>query len=220
MDKKGRMILDIVMIVMMPLLMAYSLISETWHEIMGTAIFILFITHHILNRKWYSGINKGKYIAQRIFRTILDVLLFIFMFLQPISGILISKHLYTFLPVFPITSEMREIHLMESYWGFILLSIHAGIHLKPLVTKVSKSKALKCLLISVSLLSSIYGGYVFYKRDFWKYMTGKTAFVFIDFSESRIRFCLEFLSVMVLFAAFGYIVFNYTFGKKKEVQHE
>ena len=58
------------MTVMMPLLMAYSLIGELFHEIIGSLIFILFIIHHILNRKWYGSILKGKYSAKRIFQTI------------------------------------------------------------------------------------------------------------------------------------------------------
>ena len=81
MKKEIRIIIDISMTVMMPLLMAYSLIGELFHEIAGSLIFILFIVHHILNRKWYSNVAKGKYNARRIFQTILNMLLLIFMIL-------------------------------------------------------------------------------------------------------------------------------------------
>ena len=73
MKKKIRIIIDISMTVMMPLLMAYSLIGELFHEIAGSLIFILFIVHHILNKKWYSNVAKGKYNARRIFQTILNI---------------------------------------------------------------------------------------------------------------------------------------------------
>ena len=214
--KSVRTVIDILMILLMPLLMAYSLVGETLHEIIGTAIFVLFITHHVINRKWYSALNKGRYNAQRIIRTVLDLLLFVFMILQPVSGMLISKHLYTFIPVLPVTSLMRTIHLIGSYWGFVLLSFHAGIHLKPLVNKVCVNKAARIIFIVVSLIISLFGCYVFYKRGFAGYMTGKNAFFFIDLNESRILFYLEHLAVMILFETVGYMVFNLLFGTKED----
>ena len=60
------------MTVMMPLLMAYSLIGELFHEIAGSLIFILFIVHHILNRKWYSNVAKGKYNASNPSKSALE----------------------------------------------------------------------------------------------------------------------------------------------------
>ena len=120
------------MMVLLPLLMAYSLIGETFHEVIGTLIFVLFIVHHVLNRKWYGALftpkrtgemssghfyRKGKYNTRRIFQTALDMLLLVFMLLQPISGILMSKHLYTFLPVLPISAQARSIHMLLAYWG-------------------------------------------------------------------------------------------------------
>ena len=56
------------MTLLLPLLMAYSLIGELFHEIIGTLIFLLFIIHHVLNRKWGGSLLKGKYSAGQIFR--------------------------------------------------------------------------------------------------------------------------------------------------------
>ena len=67
------------MVVLLPMLMAYSLIGETFHEVIGTVIFVRFVVHHILNRKWYTALPKGKWNSRRIFQTALDFLLFIFM---------------------------------------------------------------------------------------------------------------------------------------------
>ena len=36
--------------------MAYSLIGELFHEIDGITLFILFIIHHWLNRKWIMNL--------------------------------------------------------------------------------------------------------------------------------------------------------------------
>ena len=53
--KRIRIIVDIAMTVSLPMLMAYSLIGESFHEIIGTLMFALFILHHVLNRKWYAS---------------------------------------------------------------------------------------------------------------------------------------------------------------------
>ena len=47
MKKKNlRLVLDIAMTVLLPMLMAYSLIGEAFHEIIGTAMLFLFVVHH------------------------------------------------------------------------------------------------------------------------------------------------------------------------------
>ena len=58
--KKARMIIDILMVMLLPLLMAYSLIGENIHEVLGVCMFALFIAHHVINRKWWTGLFKGK----------------------------------------------------------------------------------------------------------------------------------------------------------------
>ena len=44
-----RMLADVGMTGLLPLLMAYSLIGEAVHEWMGIFMFLLFILHHVLN---------------------------------------------------------------------------------------------------------------------------------------------------------------------------
>ena len=123
--KKIKISIDIAMVCLLPMLMAYSLIGEKFHEIIGTVMLVLFIVHHILNRKWYATLFKGKYNVRRVFQTVIDMLLLVFMILQPVSGILLSKHLYTFLPVLPGLALTRKIHMSLAYWGYVLLIIHA-----------------------------------------------------------------------------------------------
>lgn len=81
MQKRIRLIIDIGMTLLLPLLMAYSLIGELFHEIIGTLIFLLFIIHHVMNRKWFGALVNGKYSADRIFRTVINILLIVFMIL-------------------------------------------------------------------------------------------------------------------------------------------
>ena len=208
-----RLIIDIAMTVLLPMLMAYSLIGETFHEIVGTAVFVLFIVHHILNRKWYGALFKGKYNARRIFQTVLDMLILVFMLLQPISGILMSKHLYTFLPTLPISAQARSIHMLLAYWGYVLICIHAGTHLAaPMKNLFMKSKKIFAAVCVTAVCISVYGCAAFIKRGFPGYMSGRTMFAFFDYSEPRVYFFLDYLAIMILFMMVGCLV-TYGLGR-------
>lgn len=210
MKKNIRLCIDIAMTVLLPMLMAYSLIGETFHEVIGTVMFALFIAHHILNRKWYGALRKGRYNVRRVFQTVLDLLLLVFMILQPVSGILMSKHLYTFLPSLPVSAQARAVHLLLAYWGCVLMCIHAGTHLTAPMKKLSqKNRKAWTILCAVLGLISIYGAAAFVKRGFPGYMFAQTAFAFFDFSEPRVFFFLDYLAIMILFAMLGCLI---TFG--------
>lgn len=188
------------MVLLLPLLMAYSLIGEAFHEVAGTSMFLLFLAHHWLNRAWLKNLSRGKYTALRIFQTCLNLLLLVFMIVQPLCGILMSKHLYTFLPTEGLSSPARAVHLPLANWGFVLMCLHAGTHLGSMLPKGSGEKA---VLIGLGVVS-FYGVYAFFKRQIPQYMFLKLPFVFFDYGEPRIFFLLDYLSIMILFAMIGY----------------
>ena len=74
-----RIVVDIMLITALLLSMAYLLIGIDNHEWVGTAFFVLFFVHVYLNRKWFLSIFKGKYSAVRVFRTGLNLVIFILM---------------------------------------------------------------------------------------------------------------------------------------------
>lgn len=205
MKKNKRLLIDISMTVLLPLLMAYSLIGEQFHEIAGTLMLVLFITHHILNRGWYKSLFKGKYTARRIFQTVLNMLLLVFMILQPLSGILMSRYLYTFIRLSGITATARQIHLCLAYWGFVLMCLHAGTHLTiPLGKLERKKKQTWTIVMAVLAVISVYGIFAFAKRGLADYMFLKSAFVFFNFYEPRLYFFLDYFAIMDLFAFAGF----------------
>lgn len=195
-----RRILDAAMVLLLPLLMAYSLIGEAFHEVAGTMMLVLFLLHHWMNRAWWKNLFKGRCSPQRFFQTALNLFLLLFMILQPLCGILMSKHLYTFLPTDGLSSVARAIHLPLSNWGFVLMSLHAGTHLGAMLPKGGRKAVVLTCLGAVS----VYGAYAFVKRQIPAYMFMKLPFVFFDYSEPRVFFLADYLSVMVLFAMLGY----------------
>ena len=210
MKKHFRMILDISMAVLLPMLMAYSLIGEMFHEVVGTAIFVLFIIHNILNRKWYRSIR-----SRNIFQVCLNLFLLVFMILQPVTGILLSKHLYTFLPALPVSAQLRSIHMILAYWGYVMLCGHAGTHLvAPFQKLVRKSKNGFTTLCVILGCISVYGVVSFIRRGFPGYMSGRTAFAFFDLSEPHIFFFLDYIAIMILFMMAGCVIM-YLIRKKQ-----
>lgn len=204
--KTVRMALDAAMVVLLPVLMAYSIVGETLHEIFGTAMLALFVAHHVLNRKASAAMFKGKQSPERIFKTAVNLLLFAVMILLPLSGIMMSKHLYTFLPTAGLSSAARTVHLLSSYWGFVLMSLHLGQHIDRMAAVPKSKGAARTALAVIFTAISGYGVYAFARRQIPEYMFFKTQFVFFDFDEPRIFFFIDYLSVMILFAWIGYYV--------------
>ena len=68
-----KIVVDIGMTVILLFLMAYELIGEAAHEWLGIGMLVLFIIHHILNRKWSRSVFKGKYTLFRIWQTVLVI---------------------------------------------------------------------------------------------------------------------------------------------------
>lgn len=206
-NKKLRMTVDLSMTVLLPMLMAYSLIGETFHEVIGTLMLALFITHNYLNRAWYKALFKGRYDAGRVFQTVLNLSLLIFMILQPLSGIMMSKHLYTFINVPGSASLAREIHMVLAYWGFALMSIHAGTHIAAPLGKLRNMNTArwKRMIITLGAISA-YGCVAFCKRHLAEYMFMKTAFAFFDYNEPRILFFIDYIAIMIMFAAAGCMI--------------
>ena len=207
---KANRIIDIVMVLFLPLLMAYSLIGETFHEVIGTAMFVLFILHLILHRKWWKAVPKGRYNAYRAFITVLNLILLVLMLMQPLSGISMSHHLYTFLPFTGIAASARNIHLVLGYWSYVLMSLHLGLHMEPVIQGITKGKeqtqAVQWTGRILAFLISAYGIYAFIKRGLPGYMFMQTMFDFFDFGEPVIFFIADYLAVMVLFAAAGFVI--------------
>ena len=197
------------MTALLPVLMAYSLAGETLHEIVGTAMLALFIVHHILNRKATAAMFNGRQTPVRILNTIVNLLLFAVMICLPISGIVLSKHLYTWLPTEKLSATARTVHLLLSYWGFVLMSFHLGLHLDRFLPK---RKGVRIAVYAALTLIAAYGTYAFIANRLYEYMFLQTQFVFFDFDKPLILTFIEHLSMIVLFAWIGY-------GLYKTIKH-
>lgn len=201
----AKLFIDALMTLALLFLMGYQLWGEKAHEYVGTGMFLMFIAHHILNVNRYKRLFKGKYSAMRIVTLCVDILVFLDMLAMMYSGIAMSNHVFAFLSLNADFATARRFHLLGSYWGFLLMSLHLGLHWNIIISAVSKSFHLKptgrtkTALFLFSAAVAIYGIAAFFKHDFPTYLFLQNEFVFFDFSESKLLFCLDSLAIMELF---------------------
>ena len=200
---------DIGMTVALMFLMTYEMIGQTLHEWLGIGMFLLFVIHHILNRRWFRVLLKGKYTPFRIWQTVLVVLVLFSMIGSMVSGAIISHSVLSFLPIHGGSSFGRKLHMLSAYWGFVLMSLHLGLHWNMMLGAVGKavkgtSDVRIRILRIVAAVVAVYGIYAFVKRDIGNYMLLKVHFVFFDYDEPLFFFMLDYMAVMGLFIFMGH----------------
>lgn len=201
-----KIVIDIIMTAGLMALMGYQFWGEVAHELMGTGMFVLFIAHHILNFGWYKALFKGKYSSARIFRLVINVLVLAAMLGLMISGIIMSRYVFSFLDISGGMAFARSLHIISSYWGFVLMALHLGLHWNMVIAaarKIFKPKKRSiprtAILITISAAIAGYGVYVFVKREFMTYMLLKSPFVFMDYDEPKLLFYLDYIALLGLF---------------------
>lgn len=201
MKRKIKMAVDVLMTAALLFLMGYQFWGEMAHEWVGAGMFVLFLAHHILNGSWHKNLFRGKYPPMRIFLTVIDVLTLSSMIAQMYSGIVLSRHVFTFLPIESGLASARRLHILGSYWGFLLMSLHLGLHWNAVLGMVKRRSpaaphGFRYLSISAGLAVTLYGAWVFVKREFTVYMFLQSEFVFLNYEEAKILFYLDHLSLM------------------------
>ncbi|MEY8410418.1 DUF4405 domain-containing protein [Lachnospiraceae bacterium 62-26] len=199
-----KIAVDIGMTVMLLLLMTYELIGAAAHEWLGIGIFGLFVVHHILNRKWIRCVFKGKYALFRIWQTILVIGILLTMVGSMYSGVILSEHALSFLPIKGGWAFARSLHMVCAYWGFILMSLHLGLHWGMMVgmaKRFIKETPIvgKYLFRVIALLAAGYGAYAFIQREIGRYMFLKNHFAFFNFEEPLVFFLVDYMAVMWCF---------------------
>lgn len=185
--------------------MARQLTGNSAHEWLGSGMLVLWIAHHILNRSWYSHLFKGKYMPTRILQTVINFAVLISMFGLAVSGIILSREVFAFLPISGGIALARTIHILSAFWGFVAMALHLGLHWNMVLGVVRKaagsaaSKRTRIILRVLAALIAGYGLYAFLKNRFLSYMFLTSSFVFFDFERPVPLFFTEYIAIMGLF---------------------
>ena len=195
---KQRLLLDALMSILLVLQMLYLVLSDLWHEVAGCLLLVLFILHHVANRRWYKALRKGKYNRLRFAIATVDMLSRLSIVVLAISGVMLSQHVFVFLGIRRGLDGARIAHLLASYWGFFFISLHAGMHMAGILRK----RVLRTVLTIVS----VYGLISFIKERLFSYMFLQTLFVISDFDISAAVYVLRYSPIMVLYMRLGAVL--------------
>lgn len=204
--KKIKLAVDIPMTLTLLFLMGYQIWGESAHEWAGAFMLLLFIAHHALNGAWYRNLFKGKYTRIRILTSAVDLVLFVVMICLMASGIIMSRHVFAFLPIRGGMGTARLVHMAASYWGFVLMAFHLGLHWGMILARfrqmfgAGRNSRIRCTVLRIAgVLTAVYGLHAFVARDLATYMFLRTQFVFLDYNESPLSFYIDYLAMTGLF---------------------
>ena len=203
-----KRIVDTVLTVLLLFLMAYQVTGDVLHEWLGIGMTVTLILHHILNRKWYKAVFKGKYSPYRIVMTAVNTLMLVSIALTAVSGMSMSGHAVPFMYGLINVMTARTLHLAMSYWSFILMGVHIGLHIKAMTAKMpDKGKIVfKVILTGVSGV----GLWLFLKNGIVNYITFRTHFAFLDYTTAKWLVILQNLAMLLFFVLAGYVLSEVT----------
>lgn len=198
---------------------AYQITGNTIHELVGVILFVLFITHNFLNRKWYKSIFKGKHNIRRILSITVNLLFLVSMIVVMLSSIPISRDMFVFIP---LNNDMIliQIHVMTSYWGFIFMAIHIGMSWGTIInsvrkmTRITSTNRIRTFVLRVlAVLIVVYGVQASFERDMYYKLTVYNPFGWNNDNYS-IRFLIDHLSIMGIYICGTH--YDLKFVRKKE----
>ena len=149
------------------------------HGIVGITLFALFIAHHLLNLGWYHALPKGKYTPMRVLFVVVNFAFLACMILMAASAVLMSELVFASSP-FHSTQFARSLHVMTSAWGFVLMSLHLGLHTHSPLSKLERkctSKAARILYIALCLIVFVAGIICLAKSGVLGKLIGKTSWL-------------------------------------------
>ena len=184
--------------------MAYVLTGQPHHERTGTVMVLLVLCHNLLNRRWFGAVGKGKYNPRRLFGTVLNFLTFGLILALFVSGAVMSRYVFDFLPIHGGRALARRVHIACAYWGFLLMAVHIGMHWDGIKRRMGKlfGKAeiegkRKGLISAVGWAASAYGIYACYRHEILSFLVMKNEFAIFN-QQSVFLFVLDYLAIIIL----------------------
>lgn len=221
-NKMGfRMWLDFVMTILILLAVSFRITGDIAHEWIGIGVYVLFVVHNVLNKHWHTQLLKKrkKYSFNYILYTTVNLTLIIIMSIVFVTGILQSRSVLAF---WDLKGGMliHEIHSTTAYWGYVLISIHIGLHWSLIKTQMFKrllADRHKYLFTSLffcgGVAIAIGGVWAFIERDIYSKLFLRMPFDF--WNQSALLFIVYYILIMGLFVWLThYVLKMIRFGKK------
>jgi cytochrome b561 len=223
----ARLIIDLAMTIFILFALAYHITGDVAHEWIGISVAVLFIVHNALNWRWYKNIFKGKYKFRRSVNTAVNFILLITMTTLIISGILMSRIIFTFLNL-PGGMEMRQIHTTAAYWGLIIIAIHIGMHWEMIINAFNKMIKIKgdkspCKNIIrkitarfIALIIIVFGVWSSFDRDMFSKLFLGFSFDYWNEERPATFFFVVMLSIMGIYVFITHFILKLSERKRQK----
>lgn len=202
-----RRAVDVLMTIALMLLMSKQITEQAGHEYAGITMFVLFVVHQWLNCRWYGSLFKGRYTANRVLSTTINISLLVSFLMTAFSGIMISEN-FPELNIEALTSFARTAHLCCSYLSFVLMGIHLGLHWGMVAGRITSAWP--------GVLGSAFAGwglYVFMSARLYEYIFLINEFAFIDYDKNALLALTENIAMMSFWTLAGYQASRLLSGK-------
>jgi hypothetical protein len=205
MNKKlaARLMLDLAMTILLLCAYAYRVIGDAAHEWIGVSVFALFITHNILNWRWYKSIFKGEYTPRRVIMTAVNIALAFTMITLVITGLMQSRTAIAFLRL-PGSMVLRQIHTTAAYWGLPLIGVHMGLHWGMFTRIISKNRIIITSARVFAFVFAAFGVWSSFDRDMFSKLFLGFSFDYWPEERPAILFFAVTLSIMAVYIFAAY----------------
>lgn len=200
-----RLLLDIPLLVLLPFTVCYMYTEWRLHECLGTAMCVGVVLHHVINRRWFLSLGKGKYNLARVLTTVVDMLLLVDVVLLLVSGVCISLYVFAWTNLCDLhLPAMQQLHLCAGYWALVLMGLHLGQHMPQMLGMMRLTRLHKAVRRGFLLLFVLMAGFgvcAFVQEDIPHYLVPGELF---SLTESTPGFFLaEITCMMVAWALAG-----------------
>ena len=224
--KMVKPVIDILMSVSLLFLMAFQVTGDKYHEWIGAGMLALFLLHNLLNVSWYKALFKGKYSLVRILRTSVNLLLLAAILVTGYSGMVMSRYVFDSIPIHGGMVTARKLHLAGSYWSFVLMSIHLGMHWSIFTGKYMKGKwgspGILFGMRILAVISAAAGLYFAVRSELFRNMFLQNEFAFLDYETAGPLIIIQNLAMMSTWILTGHYftkgirIFSDIWKNKKE----
>lgn len=205
-----RIALDFTAVGLLFVALAYWWLGNAVHEIVGTAMFALLVSHNVFNRRWWASLPTRLRKRKGSLAMISNGAVLMAMILLLVTSVLISQTLFDFLP-FRGGRTARELHILAAYWALIITAIHLGLHWSMIMAVVRSRLRIGqptivrtgCLrLVAVAIAGC--GLYSSYVMAIGSRLIARPSIEFWDFQESVFGFFIHHAAIVGLYAVIAH----------------
>lgn len=187
--------IDITLAVVATLLMMRTQLPAMLHQVAGIAFGVITGVHMWQHRAWLSALLHGKLKGRHLVSAVGMAAILVCATALIVSGLMMSTWA-TGLGIAAGTGGARGLHLPLSHVLYCLVAAHAGLSIKGI-------RRLPRPALIAWVIAAAAGIWSFVALDFPGYITGATAFAFVDPSKPAALSFIQYASVFSLFALVG-----------------